>query len=87
MIPNDEQGRQVIPEAESLKAAEATSSCTIQELVKSQTALENLYQAIVDLRQKLDTDKRYVKYVTSGPLAQVWDTLNGFLAEIWNPDS
>ena len=27
-------------------------------------------KAIVDLRQKLDADKRYVKYVTSGPLAQ-----------------
>lgn len=77
---------EVIPAAESLKAADTTSSCTIQELVKSQTALENLYQAIVDLRQKLDADKRYVKYVTSGPLAQVWDTLNGFLAEIWNPE-
>lgn len=77
---------EVIPAAESLKAADSTSSCTIQELVKSQTALENLYQAIVDLRKKLDADKRYVKYVKSGPLAEVWDTMNGFLSEIWNPE-
>lgn len=73
---------EVLPAAESLK----NSSCTVQELVKSETALEDLYQAIVDVRKKMQDDKTAVKYVRSGPLAEVWDTLSSFLAEIWTPE-
>ncbi|CAJ1421222.1 unnamed protein product, partial [Effrenium voratum] len=79
------QIKEAIPKAEEL-TAKGSSIDNIEALLSSEQGLEKLYEDLIQLRRKLEEDKSSVKYARSGPLAQVWDTVSTFLAEIWTPE-
>jgi len=76
---------EVIPQAEALLEAGITSE-TAEALISSEKAMQELYEAIVDMRNQLAKDKQAVRYVRQGPLLQVWDVVTGHLNDIWTPE-